>query len=319
MNVLSLFDGMSCGQIALERAGIDVDNYFASEVDKYAIQITQKNYPETIQLGDVRDVDVNMLPKIDLLIGGSPCTGFSSMGKGLNFDDPQSKLFFEYVRILKECKPKYFLLENVRMKKEWQDVITNILGVSPIAINSSLVSAQNRPRLYWTNIPNVGVPKDKGIVLSDIIENGSVDRDKAYCLDANYFRGTNARRYFKLGTRQVVWQIPVGTKKGYIEVDEGKCVDLTFIRSKTRRGRVMVEKSSCLTQSMRMYKVTNDWFRKLTPLECERLQTVPEGYTEGVSNAQRYKMLGNGWTVDVIAHILGHLNGQKSGLFEYVF
>jgi DNA (cytosine-5)-methyltransferase 3A len=307
MNVLSLFDGMSCGQIALDRAGIDVDNYFASEVDKYAIQITQKNYPETIQLGDIRDVDVNILPKIDLLIGGSPCTGFSNMGKGLNFDDPQSELFFEYVRILKECKPKYFLLENVRMKKEWQDVITNILGVSPIAINSSLVSAQNRPRLYWTNIPNVGVPKDKGIVLSDIIENGSVDRDKAYCLDANYFRGTNARRYFKLGTRQVVWQIPVGTKKGYIEVDEGKCVDLTFIRSKTRRGRVMVEKSPCLTQSMRIYKVTNDWFRKLTPLECERLQTVPEGYTEGVSNAQRYKMLGNGWTVDVIVHILGYL------------
>ena len=155
MNVLSLFDGMSCGRIALERAGIKVDKYFASEIDKYAIQVAKKNYPDTIHIGDVQEI---MYPesfdghKIDLVIGGSPCQGFSFAGKNLNFDDPRSKLFFEYARLVKECKPKYFLLENVRMKQESQDVISEILGVKPIAINSSLVSAQNRNRLYWFHI-----------------------------------------------------------------------------------------------------------------------------------------------------------------------
>jgi len=148
MNVLSLFDGMSCGQIALERAGITVDNYYASEIDKHCITVTQTNYPETIQLGDVSKIDGKDLPNIDLLIGGSPCQGFSFIGKGLNFDDPRSKLFFEYVRLLKECNPTYFMLENVRMKKELQDIISKYLGVDPVVINSNLVSAQNRHRLY---------------------------------------------------------------------------------------------------------------------------------------------------------------------------
>ena len=178
MNVLSLFDGISCGQIALERAGIKVDNYFASEIDKYAIKVTQKNYPNTIQLGDVCNIKCNELPKIDLLIGGSPCQGFSFAGKQLNFNDPRSKLFFEFVRILKEVKPKYFLLENVKMKKEYQNVISEHLGVEPIEINSALVSAQDRKRLYWTNIPNINKPDDKGILLSDILET-EVD-DKYY-------------------------------------------------------------------------------------------------------------------------------------------
>ena len=168
MIVLSLFDGMSCGMVALERAGVHVDVYFASEIDKYATLVSQKNYPHIHQLGDVTKINPGHLPVIDLLIGGSPCQGFSIAGKGLNFEDPKSRLFFEYVRLLKECKPKYFLLENVRMKKEWADIISDYLGVEPIEINSNLVSAQNRKRLYWTNIPGVCQPTDKHIYLYDI-------------------------------------------------------------------------------------------------------------------------------------------------------
>jgi len=171
MNVLSLFDGMSCGQIALNRAGIHYDNYFASEIDKWAIQITQENFPETIQMGDVQWLIAAQLPKIDLLIGGSPCTGFSNAGRGLNFKDPQSKLFLEYVSLLRDLKPKYFLLENVRMKKEWRDIISGFMGVEPILINLALVSAQNRERLYWTNIPGITQPEDKKIYLKDIMES----------------------------------------------------------------------------------------------------------------------------------------------------
>lgn len=308
MNVLSLFDGISCGRVALEKAGFEIDTYYAAEIDKYAVQIAQKNYPDTIQLGDIRKVKTSDLKHIGLLIGGSPCQGFSKAGKQLNFEDPRSKLFFEYVRILRELKPKYFLLENVRMKKEYQDIISGYLGVEPISINSDLVSAQHRERLYWTNIPGIEQPEDKGILLEDILENGQVDRDKSYCIDANYFKGTNAKTYFCKSKRQIVWQIPEATKKGYVEVSNGDCIDLTFIKSKTRRGRIMTEKSNCLTASPYNYcKVTNDWFRMLTPVECERLQTLPNNYTEGISNTQRYKCLGNGWTVDVLSYIFSNL------------
>ena len=169
MKVLSLFDGISCGRLALDRAGIPVEKYYASEIDKYAIQIAQKNYPDTIQIGDVTKLNYLELLDIDLVIGGSPCQGFSFAGKQLNFNDPRSKLFFEFVRAVKTIKPKYFLLENVKMKQEFQDIISEQLGVRPIEINSSLVSAQNRKRLYWTNIPNVTVPADKGILLKDIL------------------------------------------------------------------------------------------------------------------------------------------------------
>jgi len=185
MNVLSLFDGMSCGQIALNRLGIKYDNYFASEIDKYAMKVTEANYPNTRQMGSVEFINGVNLPKIDLLFGGSPCQGFSFAGKQLNFSDPRSKLFFEFVRILKETKPKYFLLENVKMKKESQNIITEYLGVEPIEINSNLVSAQNRRRLYWTNIPGVEQPKDKEIYLKDIIEGGGVDKEKSYCTSDN--------------------------------------------------------------------------------------------------------------------------------------
>ena len=255
MNVLSLFDGISCGQVALERVGIPVKQYFASEIDKYCIKVTKKNYPDTIQLGDIVDVKVSTLPSIDLLMGGSPCQGFSFAGKQLNFKDPRSKLFFEYVRLLNEVKPKFFLFENVRMKKEYLDVISGHLNCEPIIINSALVSAQNRVRYYWTNIPNVTQPKDVKVLLADVLDDGTVDRDKSYCIDANYFKGGNLKSYFEKCRRQLVF------------LDDGG-------------------------------------YRKLTPLECECLQTLPEGYTEGVSNTQRYKQLGNGWTVDIIAHIL---------------
>ena len=170
MNVLSLFDGMSCGRLALDRLGIEVDQYYAAEIDKYAIQVTQKNWPETIQLGDVTQIKGKDLPKIDLILAGSPCQGFSFAGKQLAFDDPRSALFFEFVRILKECNPKYFLLENVKMKKEFLDIITQQVGAEPILINSALVSAQNRQRYYWTNIPGVEQPENRGIVLRDILE-----------------------------------------------------------------------------------------------------------------------------------------------------
>tara|TARA_B100000700_G_scaffold85429_1_gene96061 strand:- start:11338 stop:12174 length:837 start_codon:yes stop_codon:yes gene_type:complete len=273
LNVLSLFDGMSCARIALDKLNIPV-NYYACEIDKYAIEVAKKNYPDTIHLGSVTDVswidDKNLhkhlQPKIDLLIGGSPCQGFSFAGKGLNFDDPRSKLFFEYVRILKECKPKYFLLENVRMSKTSEQIITDILGVEPIAINSNLVSGQNRYRLYWTNIP-FDVPKDKKVMLQDILENGVVDRDKSHCLDANYWKGGNLKSYFEKNRRQLVFN--------------------TYPHDIKDKG---------LT------------WRKLTPVECERLQTVPDNYTDCVSNTQRYKMLGNGFTVDIIAHILKGIN-----------
>ena len=287
VNVLSLFDGCSMGRLALERAAIPVKQYFASEIDKYAITIAKKNFPNTIHLGDVTTVRGEDLEPIDLLIGGSPCQGFSFASKGrLNFDDPKSKLFFEYVRILKEFKPKYFLFENVRMKQECQDIISEYLGVKPIAINSRLVSAQNRVRLYWTNIP-VDMPEDKGIVLKDIIEKENPSF-KYYKLKEYY----NDKIYNKDGCHQV----GEADIKGYDIIKRvygiyGKAPALTTMQGGHREPKI-----ACSDKI--------HW-RKLTPLECERLQTLPDGYTDkGVSNSQRYKMLGNGFTVDVIAHIL---------------
>lgn len=291
MNVLSLFDGMGCGRIVLEKVGIKVDAYFASEIDKYAMQVSSHRYPDTIYVGSVIDLKGEDLPKIDLLIGGSPCQGFSFAGKQLNFDDPRSALFFEYVRLLEECKPKYFLLENVKMKKEYQDVISKYLGVEPIQINSSLLSAQNRVRLYWTNIPGVTQPEDLGIVLEDIIEDGVVDRDKSYCIDANYAKGGNPKQYFDKSRRQLVFP-------------ERPCELIDKEDSSSQCHQVAIASDNNVVQGA--------MWRKLTVLECERLQTVPDNYTliidatgkQLVSNSQRYKMLGNGWTVDVIAHIL---------------
>lgn len=302
MNVLSLFDGMSCGQLALQRAGIRVENYFAAEIDKYAIKVTQANFPGTVQLGDVTAIDPDSLPAIDLLIGGSPCQGFSFAGKQLNFDDPRSKLFWEYVRLLNALKPKYFLLENVKMKKESMDIITEALGVEPVFINSNLVSAQNRQRYYWTNIPVDKLPDDKGIVLADILEDGHVDRDKSHCIDANYFKGGNLKSYFEKHRRQLVF-----SKDGMCHVGDAGISDkyayVNRVYHPSGKGPSLVASDGGHLQP-KVSKGTTE-YRKLTPLECERLQTVPEGYTDkGISDTQRYKMLGNGWTVDVVSHIM---------------
>jgi DNA-cytosine methyltransferase len=239
------------------------------------------------------------LADIDLLIGGSPCQGFSFAGGQLNFDDPRSKLFFEFVRIKNETQPKYFLLENVKMRKESEYVISDMLGVKPIEINSNLFSAQNRKRLYWTNIPFDRAITDKNIKLKDIIEHGIVDRDKSHCLDANYWKGGNLTSYFEKSRRQLVFSEDGLCHVGLADVNgydlmkrvyhiEGKSPTLNACTGGNREPKIAVGETL---------------WRKLTPLECERLQTVPEGYTEGVSNTQRYKMLGNGWTVDVVAHI----------------
>lgn len=481
--------------LALQKAGISVERYFASEIDKYAIAVSQANWFDIEHIGSVVDVEVKKLPvNIDLVIGGSPCQGFSFAGKQLNFEDPRSKLFFEFVRVLEEARqfnPRVkFLLENVKMKKEYQDVISGYLGVEPIEINSALVSAQNRKRLYWTNIEGISQPEDKGILLKNIVHehcdnqvfslpdfninpsgkgmNGvvqSAGNPKSKCPTTNKGEGQKIaivdslkdlsfieKQNFtpsetegaitlnpkKLDGSQTYQQdriysdegkmvnlsaelgrflvfvrkadflnIPEATKKGSTEIQLGGCADLTFLNSRTRRGRAMLDKSNCLTaqasefytlldlneylvpfdktlqiiekevqrgkvgffrkdsQANRVYFIhdkavtlcgdagggaakmgqylfgciTPDriekrqngqrfsggkkfytltaqdkhgiliegYIRKLTPIECERLQTIPDNYTNHVSNSQRYKMLGNGWTVDVIAHIFKNL------------
>ena len=214
MKVLSLFDGMSCGRIALDQLGVPVEKYYASEIDKYAIQVSQANYPEIVQVGDICNLDAKDYQDVDLMIAGSPCQGFSFAGKQLAFDDPRSALFFEFIRLLKEIKPKYFLLENVRMKKEFLQVISQqvsecypeiAFGIEPIFINSSLLSAQSRQRFYWTNIPGIQEPEDQGIVLRDILEdNFDSERDKSHCIDANYYKGASVEQYKKKSRRQLV-------------------------------------------------------------------------------------------------------------------
>lgn len=318
INVLSCFDGMSCGQIALERAGIKVNEYYASEIDKYAIKVTMTNYPNTIQLGSVTDLDdfvlETVLPKIDLIIGGSPCQGFSFAGKQLNFEDPRSKLFFEYVRllnVLRKTNPDIkFLLENVKMTKESQDVISRYLGVEPILINSSLVSGQNRNRLYWTNIADVAQPLDRGVLLQDILEKSGLGviknrgelaerNEKAMCLDANYFKGVDNHGQRTMFVRATVQANAEHTLNG-------KCPTLTAAAGMGGGNVPLYSTSEIGLKYKGKYIDASERrsFNKLTPVECERLQTVPDNYTSSVSNSQRYKMLGNGWTVNVVAHIL---------------
>ena len=283
MNVLSLFDGMSCGQIALNRIGIKPASYYASELDKYAIQVTQANYPDTVQLGDVtkwREWGIDW-SSIDLLMGGSPCQGFSFAGKGLAFDDPRSKLFFVYVDILNHIKsvnPNVkFLLENVKMKKEHMDVITSYLGVQPVFINSALVSAQNRQRWYWANW-EFSQPEDKGILFGDIKEHNAPD---------NHY-------YSEAGIHWIERHAKRTGKTFRIWSDNNKAQMLEASMFKGYSGQ-------------RFFGIQDvRGLRYVSLLECERLQTVPDNYTNHVSNTQRYKMLGNGWTVDVVAHIFKH-------------
>ena len=273
--VLSLFDGMSCGQLALQRAGIEYKEYYASEIDKHAIAVTQYNFPNTKQLGSITELKTENLPKIDLLIGGSPCQSFSSFGNGKGFDG-KSGLFWEYMRVLNELKLKNpnikFMLENVNMKKEWCDIISNELGVEPIAFNSNLVSAQNRDRLYWTNI-NFIVPGDKNILFNDILENLPF-REIPKCFYKN-------------------WGDKTRIDKGLNWVQNKKANCLTTKNCHTNQYLLNEDKSLC---------------RLLTANEFEKLQTVPLNYTNIVSNTERFKMLGNGWTVDVISHIFNGLH-----------
>ena len=413
MKVLSLFDGMSCGRIALDRLGIAVDTYYASEIDKYAIEVAQKNYPDTIHVGDVTQLNADDFQDVDLILAGSPCQGFSFAGNQLAFDDPRSALFFEFIRLLKAIKPKYFLLENVRMKKEFLEVITeqvsscypefqghDLFGgrIEPILINSSLVSAQSRERYYWTNIPNITQPEDKGIVLRDVLEEdpgdsfnlapAKVDRvlneargkgffynedsPKIGTIIAGYHKEPTDGSYIETKPKQVgiasdinghdilkrVYSpdgksptlntmgggnrepkvVSGGAFRGRAYDDKGKRMDrdgdsvanktkqmLELRQDRKSNAITTVYKDSVVVSEIRNKSKTvrsggrdsydrHEWdsvdelhWRKLTPLECERLQTVPDNYTNHVSNTQRYKMLGNGWTVDVIAHILNNM------------
>lgn len=379
MKILSLFDGMSCGRVALERAGIPVSQYLASEIDKHAITVSRKNYPDIVQLGDVRLVrqmaQAGLFGHVDLLIGGSPCQGFSFAGQQLAFNDPRSALFFEFVwtlQALREHNPNIkFLLENVKMKKEHLAVISQMLGVEPVFINSNLVSAQNRQRFYWANW-SFGQPADKGIFLKDILETdfddsvlldsgqmnrlatstdlekkfSTIDPIKAQCMTARQYanwKGNEGSFPVVKGAAQRGRPIAPGVNRQHIEIrNDDKSNALTcrhkdsFIASReimgisenengyrpykndghmgsiseiatiykpeSKSGAAIAARPPHLYLSGNVEEGIN--YRKLTPVECERLQTVPDGYTKGVSNTQRYKMLGNGWTVDVIAHIL---------------
>jgi len=311
MNILSLFDGVSCGQVASERVGFKIDNYFASEIESNPMKATQDNYPNTIQLGDINKVDLGKLPRIDLILAGSPCQGFSRGGKGLNFDDPRSCLFFKFIDILNEIRSNNnpdvkFLLENVEMKKEWRDVITEYIGVEPIAINSVLLIPQSRPRTYWTNIEGVVAPESNGMKLKDILEN--VDTSSYIDYKELKIDPSISEKSMKL-IDNVNGEIRISqaTKLGYIVAENGDGINLGFPTSKTRRGRVLKGKSSCLDCSCNIQVYINGVIRNLTINELEKLQTLPVSYTKILPEAARKKAIGNGWTVDVIVWILSFL------------
>ncbi len=289
MNVLSLFDGMSCGQIALNRAGINYDSYFASEIKKAAIKVTKHNYPNTIHIGDVTKLKLSLLPKIDLLIGGSPCQDFSilkAQGEGLEGD--KSKLFYEYLKVLKVLKPKYFLLENVKMKKESEQQLNEYLGVEGIHINSDLVSYQKRPRIYWTNIPNASVPEDRNINFQDYKET-----DYEIC---KQYKLSPVASHFKM------WNNGQGRNNNQLNVSANV----------TRHNKVY-----CLTRKQDRSPNSGliefeDFCRFLTRQELEQAQTVPVGYTDCVSYNQAQDLLGDGWTVDVIVHLFQGLRKEAN-------
>lgn len=278
-NVLSLFDGLSCGQIALNKAGIKYDKYFSSEIEKNSIKVTQHNYPNTIQVGDITQLKVETLPKISLLIGGSPCQSFSTAISSNTGFDGKSKLFFEFVRIMKETNPKYFLLENVEMKKEWEQVITNFMGVEPIAINSERFSAQSRPRLYWTNINFDRNLPINNQVLKDILQD-DVD-EKYYYTQTHDFHGHD---------KVVCATLHINGHDILKRVNSPnhKCQTLTAVCGGNQQKKVLI----------------NNRVRKLTPLEYEKLQCIPENYTSNISDGGRYKAIGNGWNIDTVVHIL---------------
>jgi site-specific DNA-cytosine methylase len=367
MNILSCFDGMACGRVALERAGIPVTSYHAYEIDKYAIQIATKNYPDIVSLGDVNNWcnHVDRIPVPDIILAGSPCQGFSNAGTRQNFDDPRSRLFFVFVDILKyyrSINPNVkFLLENVKMKQEWQDIISGHLGVSPVMIDSALVSAQSRKRLYWANF-TITQPEDKGIYLRDIVlsdaypvvlhnvyggfgeKENRVFTEKSPTIRTAAGGGHIPHVLKGAAFRNQVTKRGIESQLNIRNDDKSNCVvpsyphklncvvdiealihspqALEYMNRQVSDGRthwdfehhsdIRNTKSAAVVANFFKgvpYNVMKDWncIRKFHPIECERLQTLPDNYTEGVSATQRYRMIGNGWTVDVIAHILKNL------------
>jgi len=295
MNVLSLFDGISCGQLALNRAGIKYDNYYASEVDDNAIKIAKKNFPKTIHLGDVREVTAEKLPKIDLVLSGSPCQGFSIAGKQLAFDDPRSKLFFEFVRILKEVREKNpdvkFLMENVPMKTDYLEIITDYLKVEPVMINSSEITAQSRKRYYWMNWKVGSIYPHKDLVFEDIVEKN---------ISEDYFYNKRTLNYIK---KETPHRVQKPHQLGHINKSNSQANRVYSIKGKSV---TMKAEGGGLGAKMGLY-LDHGRIRRATPIEAERLQTLPDNYSEGLSDNQRYKVIGNGWTVDVICHLLNYL------------
>ncbi len=290
MKVLSLFDGISCGQLALQKSGIEVEEYLSSEINEDSIKVAKKNFPNTIHVGDVRNLDLSRVKDIDLLIGGSPCQDLSNAkNNGEGLEGEKSRLFYEFVRILKESKPKYFLLENVKMKKEWQDIISNILGVQPIVINSNLVSAQNRIRLYWTNIPINNQPQDKNILIRDII------------FDDSYKNFTDERiEKTKVSTKNYIrWDL---SGKGY-----GSQQDRAYYKN----GKICTLPQANPSNKLNIV-LGEGKYRRMHPIEAERCQNLPDNYTGGLglTDSKRLSIIGDGWTVDVIAHIFKGLSSQ---------
>lgn len=309
MKVLSLFDGISCGRLALERANLPVEKYDAFEIDRYAIAVSQNNYPDIVQHGDVFNGNFKQCKGYDLLLGGSPCTYWSVAKKEreTTADGEGFRLFMEYVRALEASECRYFLYENnFSIHQNIKDEISEKLGVQPIMINSALLSAQNRKRCYWTNIPNVSQPQDKGILLADILESGVAWQDKSYCMTASYDGAIFSNTLKRKQRTMIAEPVRIGH---YGKGGQGQRIYSVYGKSVTlsANGGGQGAKTG-------LYKIdlpNGDYIiRKLTPVEAERLQTLPDNYTAGISNTQRYKCIGNGWTVDVIAHILGGLSNE---------
>jgi DNA-cytosine methyltransferase len=296
MNVLSLFDGISGARLALEAAGFKVNEYFSSEVDKSCVQVSSLRFPDQVSIGDVRDIRKKNLPKIDLLIGGSPCQDLSNAFKGDGLAGARSSLFYEYVRLLDELKPKAFLLENVQ--NSHKHLMDDEIGVAGVAINSALFSAQSRPRCYWTNIDIPTLPTDNKIVMKDILER---EVDEYFYLDNRISRATVKNLNPE----------PTRRSSGIIKLGD---IDHSVLRDNERQRRVYSVKGKSPTLLARTDTpkiLANSKIRKLTPLECERLQCIPDNFTEGFSMSSRYKMVGNGFTVSVVQHILSGMNSNK--------
>lgn len=313
MNVLSLFDGIGTGMLALKNAGIRIEKYYASEIERKPIETALKNHSNIIELGDVNGVEVERLGKIDLIIGGSPCQGFSRNGKHLNFDDPRSGLFLRYVEILEEIKrtnPEVkFMLENVRMKREWQDIITDFLEVEPVQIDSRIHTAQARERTYWTNIAEIQQPAHEECTIRSIAEKrntGKYIKQNGVWFDPAI--SEKERELVELREGEI--RVKQATKIGYIVAEEGDGINLQFPTSKTRRGRVIKGKLPTLDCSCNVCYLLDGTIHKITVREAERAQNLPDGYTEGMTDSEARAAIGNGWNEKTVRHIFEYLKAE---------